>query len=107
MAKTNEQKIQAANERYNSAAHAMQTGVAALMGAGDEQELQVTGPKHLRVGVNSAMVNQDALVRLLIANGIISDVEYFEALADAMERERDAYQERVNKKYGTSKIVLG
>lgn len=107
MAKTDEQRIQEANERYNAAAHAMQTGVATLMGAGDEQELQVTGPKHLRVGVNSAMVNQDALVRLLISKGIIADVEYFEALADAMERERDAYQARVNKKFGTEKIVLG
>ena len=54
---------------YEAAAHAMQTGVAFLMERGDK----ATEPKHLRVGINSAMVEHAALVRLLISKGVITD----------------------------------
>ena len=39
-------------QRYLDAAHAMQTGVAFTM----HQDSSQTDPKHLRVGINSAMV---------------------------------------------------
>ena len=47
---------------YLKAAHAMQSGVAFKMHT-DPSETQ---PKHLRVGVNSAMVEQSAIAKLLI-----------------------------------------
>ena len=56
-------------QRYDAAAHAMQSGVAFEIGAGVSRE---TEPKHLRVGVNSAMVDSAALAALLInANGAL------------------------------------
>ncbi len=81
-------------DRYLAAAHAMQTGVALEM----QQHSQPTEPKHLRVGINVAMCDHAALVRLLIDKGVISDAEYMKALADEMEREvenatRRIYQE--------------
>ena len=51
-------------DRYVKAAHAMQSGVAVCMERGTAE----TTPKHLRVGVNSAMVNDAAIARLLIGN---------------------------------------
>jgi hypothetical protein len=77
--------------RYDAAAHAMQTGVAYehLTGSND------AAPKHLRVGINSAMVNDAALVRLLMSKGIITDMEYLEALTVEMEAERDRYAARL------------
>lgn len=74
--------------RYQAAAHAMQTGVATKM-AIDPSETQ---PKHLRVGVNSAMVDHSALAKILMDKGILTESEYFTALADAMEREVDLYR---------------
>jgi hypothetical protein len=84
------------HDRYIAATHAMQTGVAY------ELEIDPSGgtPKHLRVGVNSAMVEFSALVKLLIAKGVIDEAEFMKELADGMERERDSYQERLTAHYG-------
>lgn len=51
-----------------------------------------TSPKHLRVGVNTSKVDQSALVKLLINKGIFTEIEYEEALADAMEAEKRRYE---------------
>lgn len=86
------------HDRYLAAAHAMQTGVAFKM----DHDPGETSPKHLRVGVNSAMVETSALALLLIEKGVFTMVEYRTALAEAMERERDMYQEWLNARYGDS-----
>lgn len=44
-------------------------------------------PKHLRVGINTAMVDSAALARILIAKGLFTWDEYAAELADEMERE--------------------
>jgi len=76
--------------RYQAAVHAMQSGVAFLMNL-DPAETQ---PKHLRVGVNSAMVDSSALAKLLIDKGVVSEEEYAQAIADGMEREVESYKRR-------------
>lgn len=83
---------------YEQACHAMQSGVAFEM----ERDPKPTEPKHLRVGVNSALVNDEALVQLLIAKGIITQDEYLEALRVAMNEEVDRYQSRIERRYGLS-----
>ena len=75
-------------QRYENAAHAMQSGVAAMM-AYDPKE---TEPKHLRVGVNSAMVSHAALVTILMEKGLFTLEEYHKALADQMEKEAADYE---------------
>lgn len=84
-------------ERYTAAAHGMQSGVAMTMNY-DPGE---TEPKHLRVGVNSAMVGQQALATLLIDKGYFTEDEYHAAIADAMESERDKYQAELSERLGT------
>lgn len=96
--------IEEDHKRYAKAAHAMQTGVAYVM----DKEPAETTPKHLRVGVNSAMVDASAVAKLLISKGIFTEEEYVKAIADAMEAERDLYQDRVNRLFGTpGTIKLG
>jgi hypothetical protein len=85
-------------ERYMAAAHAMQSGVAAAMNVND-QSLE-TSPKHLRVGVNSAMCDHAALVRLLIAKGLFTEAEYNKEIADEMEREKARYERELSEHYG-------
>lgn len=82
--------------------HAVQSGVAAKM----EYDGAETSPKHLRVGVNSAMVEHAALVRLLMAKGVISEAEFYEALADAAEAEQQLYEEWLSERTGAH-IRLG
>lgn len=74
-------------EAYEAAMHGIQSGVA--------YEIEVLGlekagasPKHLRVGVNSAMVTDHAIATLLIAKGIFTEEEYAEAVAKSAEMER-------------------
>jgi hypothetical protein len=79
-------------ERYLAAAHAMQSGVALSIARGEARDME---PKHLRVGVNSALVDCAALAKLLIDKGILTEEEYERALADAMEAEVQRYRERL------------
>lgn len=90
-------------QRYNAAMHAMQTGVAL------DQELgsQDGTPKHLRVGVNSALMESSMLARMLIAKGVFTWEEYYDALVEAAELEALEYQQRIQDRYGSDKIILG
>lgn len=75
----------------------MQSGVAFEMSAGVSVE---TSPKHLRVGVNSAMVDAGAVATLLIAKGIFTHEEYVKAIADQMEIEAESYRKRISERAG-------
>jgi hypothetical protein len=83
-------------DRYLSAAHAMQTGVAVEQefGSGDGS------PKHLRVGINSRAVDHTGLINLLIEKEIITLDEYHKAIADEMEKEAGRYAQRIQRKMG-------
>lgn len=87
---------------YQEACHAMQSGVAMMM----NYESAETEPKHLRVGINSAMVNDAALVSLLVAKGIITMDEYAQAVTEEMNREAERYEQRVREATGGANITL-
>lgn len=90
------------SNRYLSAMHAMQSGVAFMMSRGSDE----TEPKHLRVGVNAAMSDQSALAQLLIDRGIITKAEYMAALAAGMEAEKERYVKRIQEATGKTHVVL-
>lgn len=89
-------------ERYQAAAHAMQTGVKYDMATDPDQAGRDADDvhKHLRTGVNAAMAEHSALVRLLMAKGVIGRAEYLEAVAVAMEAEKRRYEEVLSERYG-------
>lgn len=88
-------------ERYERAMHAIRSGVATEHGRGSNDG----SPKHLRMGVNSALINDAALVRLLIAKGLITEEEYSEAVVEEAEREVKRYEDRLTAALG-SKVTL-
>jgi hypothetical protein len=92
---TDEERKEKAVDRYHAACHAMQSGVAMRM----EQELGggATAPKHLRVGINSAMVETSTIVQILIDRGLLTELEWYERLADAMEAEVQTYERLIGK----------
>ena len=81
-------------QRYLAACHAIQTGVAFEQSRGSDDGT----PKHLRTGVNIAMCDHAALVRLLIAKGLFNEEEYTAALADEAEEEVKRYEDRLGGK---------
>jgi len=88
---------------YTDRLHAMQSGVAMKM----NYEPAETSPKQLRVGVNSAMCDHAALVRLLLEKGIISEADYVAAVTEDMGREVTRYEAWLNERLGAqSKITL-
>ena len=89
-------------DRYLAALHAMQTGVAIEQARGSRDG----EPKHLRVGVNTAMVDHAGLAQLLISKGLITEDEYTAAIADAMEAEVARYEQRIQEQVGHSGVRL-
>lgn len=83
-------------ERYEAAMHAVQTGIALLIARGRD----LATPKHLRVGINSAMVTDNAIATLLIGKGVFTEPEYRDALAAAAEREHAMILDEVRRHYG-------
>ena len=89
-------------KRYSDAAHAMQSGVKMMMNY-EHPEAQTpdnaldpsTSPKHLRVGINSTMVDHAALMHILLNKKIITLDDYFASLADEMEEEVERYEKAI------------
>ena len=86
-------KIEKLIQRIKASQHAMQSGVLMSMGGATVLPMNhESGPKHLRVGVNSAMVDHGALANLLMDKGVFTKEEYLEYLAVAYEKEQARYE---------------
>lgn len=70
---------------YLEALHAIQTGIAYSLGRGGHEG----DPKHLRTGIDSALVNDAALARLLVKKGVFTLDEYTEEIRLEACREVD------------------
>lgn len=88
-------------QEYFALMHAMQSGVKQEQVNGSEDG----SPKHLRVGVNSAMASNGALVNLLIDKGVITALEYHRELVTSTRLEVEEYEKRLSKAMGV-KITL-
>lgn len=88
--------------RYQRAMHAMQTGVAMDQGSGSPDGT----PKHLRVGINAAMSDINAIGTLLIAKGIITLEEYELAIVEGVEKEAARYEQILGERLGCP-VTLG
>ena len=90
------------NERYLAAMHAVQSGIKMKM----ERGWDGASPKHLRVGVDSAMVNDWAVAEFLIRKGIMTKLEYLELLVEGAENEKRALELDLTSSIGV-RIKLG
>lgn len=91
-------------DEYTDLSHAMQSGVAFLQ----NYEAAQTSPKHLRVGVNCAMVEHSALCELLIDKGVMTPTEMFTYMIRKMHAEIDSYRANMARHLGCdiNKITL-
>ena len=94
------------NSEYNRLVHAMQSGVAMDISHCGEKGAGAD-PKHLRVGVNVAMVESAALAKLLMDKGVFTPEEYNKALIEAHRQEVARYEARLTDRVGSgTKITL-
>ena len=93
------ESVKTPQQRYIAAAHAMQSGVAMDMET-DTRSQGATTPKQLRVGINSALVDVSGFAKLLIDKGLITEDEYVEAMAVAMEAEAARYEKILSDRFG-------
>jgi hypothetical protein len=68
---------------YEAALHGIQSAVAFRLSSGWDG----ASPKHLRTGLNSAMVEHSALAQLLMKKGVFTEAEYLEEMRLAMNNE--------------------
>ena len=94
-------------DEYLANMHAIQSGVKMQIELDRASGGNTAGadPKHLRVGVNSSMVNDEAVARLLIAKGVFTEIEYYEAMVEASAKEKARYEAELSAQMG-SKVTL-
>lgn len=68
--------------------HGMQSAIEFGFGGSDGNRQH----KHLRVGINNALISHAALVQLLIEKGVITEEEYFDKYVEALELELMGYE---------------
>jgi hypothetical protein len=87
------------HERYEAAAHRVQTAVGMVLHLENPWMDDRLGRvlKHIRVGVDLSKADHGALVSLLIKKGVFSEAEYFEATVSGTEREAEMQQETLQK----------
>jgi hypothetical protein len=85
--------------------HAVQTGVGLVNECMDDRG--ECSPKHLRVGVNSAIIDGSALAKLLIDKGVITEIEYFRAVRDLWKAEYEDYRAQARAKLHNPSLEIG
>jgi hypothetical protein len=94
-------EILALQQEYLRLCHAMQSGVLYhLHIEGTDDETSLFGAKHVRVGINSALIQNSALAGLLIEKGVITELEYWESQVDAWQREVALYENLLSTRMG-------
>ena len=94
--------IESYRERYERDLHAVQSGIKQMM----ELDPKFTTPKHLRVGIDSCFASMLGLVELLLAKGVINEVEYHQYQMEAMEKEKVRYEQMLSEMLGVGKVTL-
>lgn len=91
-------------EEYLSLAHALQSGVAMdISGVGEDNS--AASPKHLRVGVNMALVEIAALWQLMMDKGILTEEELRRSSINQLRIEVERYERLLSERTG-AKIKL-
>ena len=98
----NDERKQELIKRIHAAQHACMTGAGYYL----EKDPKVANAKHVRNGLDSAMVQHSAAVQLLIKKGIITEEEYLVEMAEAFETEKARYEKELSKLHNTN-ITLG
>lgn len=85
-------------EIYEAKMHAVQTGVAFTLT--HNAEAAQCKPKHLRVGINGARMENAALVKTLFDAGLISEEKLQENMIFFLDQEIASYERELTQAFG-------
>jgi hypothetical protein len=102
---TVEQEVAQLQQQYTDLLHAVQSGVKAEIEIQPKDDTNTASPKHLRVGVNSALIQNSSLATLLMRKGIITEVEYWRTQVELWQNEVADYENRLSQATGM-KVTL-
>lgn len=102
MSERNEDYLYRLKAEYLRLMHAVQSGIKIQIESGQH----LASPKDLRVGVDSAMVSDLALARLLMDKGVFTEAEYLEYLVQAAKDEKNHKVAEIRELLGTDKVEL-
>lgn len=90
--------------RYEALLHAMQSGVATMQGLAADGRCRAgeLEPKHLRVGVDSALIETSSLGRLLVEKGVFTWAEYWASIIVTLEADVASYEKKISEIVGRS-----
>jgi len=89
-------------EEIQKLQYAMQTGIMYMV----EKGSKTCQPKHMRTGINSALIFNGSVVRLLVEKGLITREEYAEAAVADLRAEVKRYESELSEIF-KSNIKLG
>ena len=83
--------------QIKSLQHRMQSGIAFLEGRQEVfgERFAEIEPKHLRVGINMALLEGSALAALMFRKGLIEAEEYFDVIIEFLDMEVMSYSRRI------------
>lgn len=82
------------SERYERAAHRVQTAIAAVPSHPNQT------PKHMRTGIDMSKSDLAGLSKLLMDKGLFTLEEYLTAIADQAEIEASNYEDELSSRFG-------
>lgn len=83
---------------YQALLHGVQTGIGYRL----EHDKRLADPKHLRTGIDSAMVSDAAIVKLLIDKGVFTELEFVTALRDKAQEEVARNEAELQVRFGAN-----
>ena len=98
-------KTQEYFDEYKRHMGRVQSGILAKMMRWPSFNDMCCNPKHIRVGIDSAMVSDRAMFDLLVAKGVFTEEEYAKALRDSAKREADTHEKELGFKLGEAGII--
>jgi hypothetical protein len=99
-------RIQELQSEYYLLLHAVQSGVKTLIEHEGLGDTSFAGPKHLRVGIDSSIIQTSALATLMMRKGLITEEEYWETQVEFFRNEVTSYEERLSQLMGGKVSLL-
>lgn len=99
----NDPAVLAKEQLCQALQHAMQTGVKLTLHRTLRADTDATVKrelKHLRVGINSALVETGALTKCLVDAGVITLADFMDARIELLQRDVESYEQKLGVKLG-------
>lgn len=87
-------------QEINQKLHGIQTGIRYKYETSEKDESLDRRLKHIRVGVDNALIQTDTLMQLLVKKGVFTDIEWLEEYLQAVNFKLNQYKKELSEALG-------